>query len=134
MQITWPTKIILGFVISCGKNLRDCYINAPGDPGQRVPGLDSVELERIFSEDAAPLQHSQDGAVAMVVMSESRAAKLGVTPLGRMVSYAWAGVEPELMGYGPVPVARKALAKTGLTMGTTFCTKAGSMSSFYPRL
>ena len=39
-----------------------------------------------------------------------------VKPLGRIVSYAWAGVEPELMGYGPVPATQKALQKAGLTL------------------
>jgi acetyl-CoA C-acetyltransferase len=58
-----------------------------------------------------------DGAAAMVIMSEKKAAELNVQPLGRMVSYAWAGVEPELMGYGPVPATQKALAKAGLTLG-----------------
>ncbi|MCW3490355.1 thiolase family protein [Dethiobacter alkaliphilus] len=58
-----------------------------------------------------------DGAAAMVLMSEERAVKEGVRPLGRLVSYAWAGVEPELMGYGPVPATLKALEKAGLNMG-----------------
>jgi len=49
-------------------------------------------------------------------MKESRARELGVAPLGRIVSYAWAGVEPDLMGYGPVPAVKKALAKAGLTL------------------
>ena len=58
-----------------------------------------------------------DGAAAMVMMSEERASALNVVPLGRVVSYAWAGVEPELMGYGPVPATEKALAKAGLSLG-----------------
>jgi acetyl-CoA C-acetyltransferase len=58
-----------------------------------------------------------DGAAAMVVMSEKKVAKLGLSPLGRVVSYAWAGVEPELMGYGPVPATQLALKKAGLTLG-----------------
>ncbi|CAJ1003548.1 MULTISPECIES: thiolase family protein [Brevibacillus] len=57
-----------------------------------------------------------DGASAVVLMKESRARELGVAPLGRIVSYAWAGVEPDLMGYGPVPAVKKALAKAGLTL------------------
>ena len=58
-----------------------------------------------------------DGAAAMVLMSDERAVKEGVQPIGRLVSYAWAGVEPELMGYGPVPATQKALKKAGLTLG-----------------
>ncbi|MBR8660154.1 MULTISPECIES: thiolase family protein [Brevibacillus] len=57
-----------------------------------------------------------DGASAVVLMKESRARELGIAPLGRIVSYAWAGVEPDLMGYGPVPAVKKALAKAGLTL------------------
>ena len=57
-----------------------------------------------------------DGATAMVLMSEKKAAQRNVKPLGRIVSYAWAGVEPELMGYGPVPATQKALQKAGLTL------------------
>lgn len=57
-----------------------------------------------------------DGAAALVLMSEKKAAQKNVKPLGRIVSYAWAGVEPELMGYGPVPATQKALQKAGLTL------------------
>ena len=52
----------------------------------------------------------------MVLMSAKKATQKNVQPLGRIVSYAWAGVEPELMGYGPVPATQKALQKAGLTL------------------
>jgi acetyl-CoA C-acetyltransferase len=57
-----------------------------------------------------------DGASAVLLMKESRARELGLHPLGRIVSYGWAGVEPDLMGYGPVPATKKALAKAGLSL------------------
>ncbi|MDW7730718.1 MAG: acetyl-CoA C-acyltransferase, partial [Bacillota bacterium] len=57
-----------------------------------------------------------DGAAAVVVMSAENANQLGLKPLARIVSYAWAGVEPDLMGYGPVPATRKALNKAGMTL------------------
>ncbi|NGQ94422.1 acetyl-CoA C-acetyltransferase [Brevibacillus sp. SYP-B805] len=57
-----------------------------------------------------------DGASAVILMKESRAHALGLTPLARIVSYAWAGVEPDLMGYGPVPATKKALEKAGLSL------------------
>ncbi len=57
-----------------------------------------------------------DGAAAVVVMSEEKATELGLTPLARVVSYAWAGVEPDLMGYGPVPATQKALQKAGMDL------------------
>lgn len=55
-----------------------------------------------------------DGAAAAVVMAEASAARLGVTPLARIVSYAVTGVEPKLMGMGPVPAIRRALDRAGL--------------------
>ncbi|MGV3517800.1 thiolase family protein [Luteitalea sp.] len=57
-----------------------------------------------------------DGAAAVVVMSDTRARDLGLTPLARLVAYATAGVEPERFGIGPVPAVRKVLARTGLTL------------------
>jgi acetyl-CoA acyltransferase len=60
--------------------------------------------------------HTSDGAAALVVMSGERAATLGLTPLGRLVSFATAGVDPEVMGIGPVEAVPKALAKAGLTL------------------
>lgn len=57
-----------------------------------------------------------DGASAAVLVKEGRAKELGITPLGKIVSWAWAGVEPDLMGYGPVPAVKKALAKAGLNL------------------
>ncbi len=58
-----------------------------------------------------------DGAAAVLMTTEKRARSMGLKPLGRIVSYAWAGVEPELMGYGPVPAVKKALQRAGLTLG-----------------
>ncbi len=54
-----------------------------------------------------------DGAAAVLVMSAAKAAALGLTPLARIASYASAGLDPALMGMGPVPAARKALARAG---------------------
>lgn len=57
-----------------------------------------------------------DGAAAVVVMSEAKAKELGITPLAAIRSYASAGVDPAHMGLGPVPATRKALAKAGLQL------------------
>ena len=57
-----------------------------------------------------------DGAAALVVMTGERAAALGLTPLGRLVSFATAGVDPAIMGIGPVDAVPKALTKAGLTL------------------
>ncbi|HEX5502746.1 MAG TPA: acetyl-CoA C-acetyltransferase [Thermomicrobiales bacterium] len=57
-----------------------------------------------------------DGAAATVVLSAERARALGVAPLARVVAYASAGVEPRVMGMGPVPAIRRALKKADLTL------------------
>jgi acetyl-CoA C-acetyltransferase len=54
-----------------------------------------------------------DGAAAVVLMTAAEAAKRGITPLARIVSWATAGVDPALMGTGPIPSSRKALKKAG---------------------
>ncbi len=58
-----------------------------------------------------------DGAAALLVASESGAKELGAAPLARFVANAVAGVEPRIMGMGPVPSTRRALARAGLTLG-----------------
>lgn len=55
-----------------------------------------------------------DGAAAMVVLSEERAAELGVTPMARILGYAWTGVEPQFMGMGPVAAVRLAMDRAGI--------------------
>ncbi|MBB4285591.1 acetyl-CoA C-acetyltransferase [Roseospira goensis] len=57
-----------------------------------------------------------DGGAAVVLMTDANAAKRGVTPLARIVSWATCGVEPEIMGTGPIPASRKALEKAGWTV------------------
>ena len=57
-----------------------------------------------------------DGASALLVMSREKADELGLEPMATIVSYASAGVDPTLMGIGPIPATRLALEKAGLTM------------------
>ena len=54
-----------------------------------------------------------DGAAGVLLMTEEEAAKRGLTPLARIASYATAGVDPKIMGTGPIPASRKALEKAG---------------------
>ena len=68
------------------------------------------------SVTAANASGINDSAAALVVMSADRAKELGITPLCRIVSYASAGVDPSIMGTGPIPASRKALEKAGLTI------------------
>ena len=67
----------------------------------------------VTAGNACPLN---DGAAAVVVMSETRASELGITPLARIVSSGVSGLNPEIMGLGPVASSRAALARAGLTI------------------
>ena len=57
-----------------------------------------------------------DGAAALVIMSDTKARELGITPLARVVSTGVSGLSPEIMGYGPVEASRQALKRAGLTI------------------
>ncbi|NYE58443.1 thiolase family protein [Carboxydothermus ferrireducens] len=57
-----------------------------------------------------------DGAAALLIASRQKAEKLGLKPMARIVGHAAAGVDPNIMGIGPVPAVKKVLAKTGLTL------------------
>jgi acetyl-CoA C-acetyltransferase len=80
--------------------------------------LDSIsKLRPAFDKEgtvtAASASGINDGAAALVLMKASEAAKLGKTPLARIVSWAQAGVDPSIMGTGPIPASRAALKKAG---------------------
>ncbi len=73
-----------------------------------MPGMGTVT-----AGNSSPLN---DGACAMLVMSEAKAKELNLEPIARVVSTAVAGVEPSVMGTGPVPATKKALARAGLNL------------------
>jgi acetyl-CoA C-acetyltransferase len=80
--------------------------------------LESMQkLRPAFTKDgtvtAGNASGLNDGAAAVLLMTEEEAAKRGLTPLARIASYATAGLDPSLMGCGPIPSSRKALAKAG---------------------
>src|ERR1700712_3209121 len=84
--------------------------------------LDSIaKLRPAFDKEgsvtAANASGINDGAAAVVLMKASEAAKLGKTPLARIVSWAHAGVDPAIMGTGPIPASRAALKKAGWNIG-----------------
>lgn len=88
-------------------------------PDTSMEGL--AQLKTVFDPvngtvTAGTSSQITDGAAAMLVMSAERAKALGVTPKARVVSVASAGVDPAIMGYGPVPATRAALKKAGLTV------------------
>ncbi len=70
-------------------------------------------FEKDGSVTAGNASGINDGAAALVLMSASQAAKEGKTPLARIVSWAHAGVDPSIMGTGPIPASRNALKKAG---------------------
>jgi acetyl-CoA C-acetyltransferase len=78
-------------------------------------------LKPAFSKEgsvtAANASGLNDGAAAVVLMSAAEAKKRGLKPLARIASWAHAGVEPEIMGTGPIPATRKALEKAGWSVG-----------------
>ena len=79
-----------------------------------------AKLRPAFAKDgtvtAGNASGINDGAAVAVVMSAAEAAKRGVTPMARIVSWATAGVDPSIMGTGPIPASRKALQKAGWSL------------------
>ncbi|MCL2855486.1 MAG: acetyl-CoA C-acetyltransferase [Defluviitaleaceae bacterium] len=86
--------------------------------GTTAEGL--AKLRPAFQKDgtvtAGNASGINDGAAALVVMSKEKADALGIKPLATIASFASAGVDPAIMGIGPVPATQKALAKAGLTL------------------
>ncbi|MBE6017937.1 MAG: acetyl-CoA C-acetyltransferase [Lachnospiraceae bacterium] len=77
-----------------------------------------AKLKPAFKKDgtvtAANASGINDGAAALVIMSKEKADELGITPMAKIVSYATAGVDPAIMGTGPIPATRKAMEKAGI--------------------
>jgi acetyl-CoA C-acetyltransferase len=89
------------------------------DEGPRAGTVIDVltKLKSAFTKEgtvtAGNASSLNDGAAAVVLMTEDMAAKRGITPLARIVSWATCGVDPSIMGTGPIPSSRKALEKAG---------------------
>ena len=91
------------------------------DEGPRLsPPEVLAKLRPAFKKDgkvtAGNASAINDGAAALVIMSEEKAKELGVTPMATWVAGALGGVDPSIMGVGPVAATRKVMAKTGLTV------------------
>ena len=87
------------------------------------PGMvmeDLSKLKPAFKKDgtvtAGNASGINDAAAAVVLMSRDKAKEMGIAPIAKLKGYAVAGVEPELMGYGPVPATKKALERAKLTL------------------
>ena len=94
-------------------------VDEPPRPGTTLEALAALKTPfrpagRVTAGNAAGLN---DGATAALLMSEKKAKELSMAPKAKLVTFAFAGVEPEIMGYGPVPSTIKALEKAGLTIG-----------------
>ena len=93
-------------------------VDEPPRPTTTMEGLATLKtpfrpVGRVTPGNSSGLN---DGATAALLASEDKAKELGLTIKARLVSFAFAGVEPEVMGYGPVPSTIKALAKAGLNI------------------
>jgi acetyl-CoA C-acetyltransferase len=79
-----------------------------------------AKLRAVFKKDgsvtAGNASGINDGAAAVLLMERAAAEKKGLKPIARLVSYGIAGVDPKIMGIGPVPASKKALEKAGLTI------------------
>jgi len=89
------------------------------DEHPRLTDLEKMsKLAPAFKKDGTVTAGSSsginDGAAAMVVMSKEKADELGIKPMAKIVSYASGGVDPKVMGIGPIPASRKALEKAGM--------------------
>ncbi|BCJ64398.1 acetyl-CoA C-acetyltransferase [Polymorphospora rubra] len=104
-----PVTLPSGEVVSTDDGPR------PGVTLEGVAGLKPVFRPdgRVTAGNCCPLN---DGAAAVVVMSESRARELGITPLARIVSTGVSALSPEIMGLGPVEASRQALRRAGMTI------------------
>lgn len=89
----------------------DEYIKGPGDMTKLKPAF-----KKGGSVTAANASGINDGAAVCVIMSASKAKALGITPLATIRSFAAAGVDPKVMGLGPVPATKKCLERAGWTV------------------
>ncbi|MEV5747740.1 acetyl-CoA C-acetyltransferase [Actinoallomurus sp. NPDC052308] len=101
--------------------LPDGTVVAKDDGPRAGTTLEKVsQLQPVFRPDGTVTAGNccplNDGAAAVVVMSDTKAAELGITPLARIVSSGVSGLSPEIMGLGPVEASRQALKRGGLTI------------------
>jgi 3-oxoadipyl-CoA thiolase len=109
---------IVGIEVPTGRGPTVVSQDEPPRPGVTLESLAALKpaFQRGGTVTAGTSSGINDGAAAMAVASGRAVAELGLTPLARIVSTAVAGVDPSVMGLGPVPATRKALARAGLTV------------------
>jgi acetyl-CoA C-acetyltransferase len=110
---------IVPFTISTRKG--DIVVDSDEYPRHGATLEAMAKLKPAFSKDgtvtAGNASGLNDGAAALVIMTAKEAARRGLTPLARIASWATAGVDPAIMGTGPIPSTRKALEKAGWKVG-----------------
>lgn len=110
---------IVPFTISTRKG--DIIVDSDEYPRHGATLEAMAKLKPAFSKDgtvtAGNASGINDGAAALVIMTAKEAARRGLTPLARIASWATAGVDPAIMGTGPIPSTRKALEKAGWKVG-----------------
>ncbi len=109
---------IVPLTVKAGKGTKVFETDESVKPDTTLEGLSKLRPSfkpdgTVTAGNSCPIN---DGAAAVVVMSQDKAAQLGLKPLARVVSMASAGVDPAIMGIGPVPAVRKALARASLTL------------------
>jgi acetyl-CoA C-acetyltransferase len=100
----------------------DGTVNTKDDGPRAGTTMEKVAaLQPVFRPDGTVTAGNccplNDGAAAVIVMSDTLAAELGITPLARIVSSAVSGLSPEIMGLGPVEASKRALARAGMAIG-----------------
>ncbi len=117
-----PVKVVETYVDSNGKKATREFV-VDTDEGPRADtSLEALaKLKPVFAQDgqvtAGNSSQTSDGASFVMVMSENMVNQLNIKPIARLVSYATAGVDPRIMGIGPVQAIPKALRQAGLTLG-----------------
>jgi acetyl-CoA acyltransferase len=116
-----PINVEQTFINENGKKETKTYTVSKDEGPRADTNLAALgNLKPVFSADgsvtAGNSSQMSDGAAFVLVMSEAMVKELGVTPIARLVNYASAGVEPRIMGIGPVKAIPKALKQAGLTL------------------
>ncbi len=116
-----PITVEQTYIDENGKKATKSYIVSKDEGPRADTNVEALaKLRPVFAADgsvtAGSSSQMSDGAAFVLIMSEEMVKELNLEPIARMVSYAAAGVEPRIMGIGPVKAIPKAIAKAGLTL------------------
>ncbi|WP_353084708.1 acetyl-CoA C-acyltransferase [Flavobacterium sp.] len=116
-----PITVEQTFINENGKKETKSYVVSKDEGPRADTNIEALgKLKPVFAADgsvtAGNSSQMSDGAAFVLIMSEEMVKELGVTPIARLVNFASAGVEPRIMGIGPVKAIPKALKQAGLTL------------------